>query len=423
MKIKDYIFLAFKNISRRKKGVVSNIVLISISVIICVLAISFNLSLSDFLNRALVNNISYRSIVVLGVEEDKQNEVINKLENIEHILKVVTEKEERIMTTMYTDYFDEYKKDMSFSFKGSDINTQPSVIKGRNIEPGQTNVCLIPNKIYYKQYSSDGKLRYDKEAYINGEELIGKKIKMNYSSYDESSGERIANKTFTEEFEVIGIYDIDEYVLEENWFVSFEDVSRINKTVEENTILNPNVIYSTGGSSQITVFVDNSLNLDSTLEKVEELGYRCIVRSTANTYIVVIINVVTVIVISILMLIVLFSITTSSIKAINDRKYEIGMLKAIGYKNKNIKIMLLFENLVIGIGAYLIGLVISIISMYSLKIFVFSKNIDFDKLDVNLNIWVCLIALIFSIIVPTIASYLGGKGIFNKTPLSLNKVG
>ena len=110
-------------------------------------------------------------------------------------------------------------------------------------------------------------------------------------------------------------------------------------------------------------------------------------------------------------------------KAINDRKYEIGMLKAIGYKNKNIKIMLLFENLVIGIGAYLIGLVISIISMYSLKIFVFSKNIDFDKLDVNLNIWVCLIALIFSIIVPTIASYLGGKGIFNKTPLSLNKGG
>lgn len=165
------------------------------------------------------------------------------------------------------------------------------------------------------------------------------------------------------------------------------------------------------------------MNLDSTLEKVEELGYRCIVRSTANTYIVVIINVVTVIVISILMLIVLFSITTSSIKAINDRKYEIGMLKAIGYKNKNIKIMLLFENLVIGIGAYLIGLVISIISMYSLKIFVFSKNIDFDKLDVNLNIWVCLIALIFSIIVPTIASYLGGKGIFNKTPLSLNKGG
>ena len=132
---------------------------------------------------------------------------------------------------------------------------------------------------------------------------------------------------------------------------------------------------------------------------------------------------VTVIVISILMLIVLFSITTSSIKAINDRKYEIGMLKAIGYKNKNIKIMLLFENLVIGIGAYLIGLVISIISMYSLKIFVFSKNIDFDKLDVNLNIWVCLIALIFSIIVPTTLDRVFGKGIFNKTPLSLNKGG
>ena len=221
---------------------------------------------------------------------------------------------------------------------------------------------------------------------------------------------------------MIGIYDVDEYPFEDNLFVSFEDVIKINKNVEENTVLNPNVIYS-GPDEQIIAYVDNSLNLNNTMEKVEELGYRCIVRSTVNTYIVVIINVVTAIVLSVLMIIVLSSITTSSIKAIDDRKYEIGILKAIGYKNKNIKTILLFENLIIGIRAYLIGLIISIISMYLIKIFIFNKNIDFDRLNVNLNVWVCIVALIFSILIPTIASYLGGKGIFKKTPLSLNKEG
>lgn len=422
MKIKDYIFLANKNLSRRKKGVISNTILIAISVIICLLVISFNICLSNYMNRALVNNIAYRSIVVLGVPEEKQEDVINSIKEIDHIAKVIPEKEERTMTTIYSDFFDEYEENMRLSFKGADVNIQPSVIQGRNIENGETNVCLIPNKIYYGKYSQNKEQVYDREAYINGEDFLGKKINIYYFSYDESNGERIRKETFTEEFEVIGIYDVDEYPFEDNLFVSFEDVIKINKNVEENTVLNPNVIYS-GPDEQIIAYVDNSLNLNNTMEKVEELGYRCIVRSTVNTYIVVIINVVTAIVLSVLMIIVLSSITTSSIKAIDDRKYEIGILKAIGYKNKNIKTILLFENLIIGIRAYLIGLIISIISMYLIKIFIFNKNIDFDRLNVNLNVWVCIVALIFSILIPTIASYFGGKGIFKKTPLSLNKEG
>ena len=97
------------------------------------------------------------------------------------------------------------------------------------------------------------------------------------------------------------------------------------------------------------------------------------------------------------------------------------MLKAIGYKNKYIRNMLLCENLVISIGAYLLGIIISIIAMSVIKINILDKSEDFSQLNCNLNVWVCFIALLFAIIVPTISTYLGGKGIFKRTPISLNK--
>ena len=226
------------------------------------------------------------------------------------------------------------------------------------------------------------------------------------------------------------IDDVTKLSLVEKHLISPEFVMNDNakKAIIINDEENICIMINEDDHIKIQVFssgqeLDNLMSLvveiDEKLGEILEYSYsQKFVYLTASP-----INVVTGIVLSVLMIIVLSSITRSSIKAIDDRKYEIGILKAIGYKNKNIKTILLFENLIIGIRAYLIGLIISIISMYLIKIFIFNKNIDFDRLNVNLNVWVCIVALIFSILIPTIASYLGGKGIFKKTPLSLNKEG
>ena len=418
MKVRDYIFLAFKNLVRRKKGIVSSVILIVISVIISTLVLSFSLSVGNYMNRALINNVSYRTIVIIGVPQDKQEEVIESLKKIEHISNAVKESEERTMTLIHVNNVQNLGKDFTIGFNGVDITTQPEVILGRKIKEGEKNVCIIPNKIYPPKRIID--TSFDKEAYISGEDLLGKMIEVSYNSYDESSGDRVINKTFQDEYEIVGVYDVDEYPLLESWYVPFDNIININNNVEENTILNPNVTYGEY-SEQISAYVDSALNLDSTIEKVEELGYRCIIRSTANTYIVIIINVVVGIVLTVLLFIVLTIITSSSIKSLDDRKYEIGMLKAIGYKNKYIRNMLLCENLVISIGAYLLGIIISIIAMSVIKINILDKSEDFSQLNCNLNVWVCFIALLFAIIVPTISTYLGGKGIFKRTPISLNK--
>ena len=79
MKIKDYIFLANKNLSRRKGMVITNTILISVAVIIFVLAFSFTSSLSDTIERAVYNNLSYRTIVITGIPKYSVDEVIEKV--------------------------------------------------------------------------------------------------------------------------------------------------------------------------------------------------------------------------------------------------------------------------------------------------------------------------------------------------------
>ena len=83
--------------------------------------------------------------------------------------------------------------------------------------------------------------------------------------------------------------------------------------------------------------------------------------------------------------------------------------------------MLLFENLIIGVSAYIIGMIISIITMLIVKVNILDKSVDLSKLNCNLNLWVCIIALLFSVMIPAIATYLSGKSILKKTPISLNK--
>lgn len=80
MRLLDYIFLAKKNLSRRKKSVIVNSILIFISTVIFVLGLSFTKCFMNSINRAILKNPSYRTIVLTGVKEEEQDSVIKKIE-------------------------------------------------------------------------------------------------------------------------------------------------------------------------------------------------------------------------------------------------------------------------------------------------------------------------------------------------------
>lgn len=414
MRLLDYIFLAKKNLSRRKKSVIVNSILIFISTVIFVLGLSFTKCFMNSINRAILKNPSYRTIVLTGVKEEEQDSVIKKIEEDKNIAKVLKNKE--YVTSANLKTIDNINIGEYVSLNGANENITPQVIAGRNIRDIDVSVCIIPKKVFF--YS--GKEDFNKDDYIDGESLIGKKISLEYYSRDDSKGSSEINKTFLLEFEIIGVYNAEEYIMDGNdLFVPFSIISKIENDREENWIKDPNTIYA--GSNMIYAIVNNALNLDESFEKISSLGYRSIIRSTTNTAIIIVINTVVGIIVGVFLLIVLINITSSTLKSIDERKYEIGMLKAIGYKNRNIQKLFLIENVIIGARAYLIGLIIAIISMYIMQINIFEKNYDFYLLNIRIDLAICIMAGATMIIVPILATLFSSKTIYKKTAISLSK--
>lgn len=414
MRLLDYIFLAKKNLSRRKKSVIVNSILIFISTVIFVLGLSFTKCFMNSINRAILKNPSYRTIVLTGVKEEEQDSVIKKIEEDKNIAKVLKNKE--YVTSANLKTIDNINIGEYVSLNGANENITPQVIAGRNIRDIDVSVCIIPKKVFF--YS--GKEDFNKDDYIDGESLIGKKISLEYYSRDDSKGSSEINKTFLLELEIIGVYNAEEYIMDGNdLFVPFSIISKIENDREENWIKDPNTIYA--GSNMIYAIVNNALNLDESFEKISSLGYRSIIRSTTNTAIIIVINTVVGIIVGVFLLIVLINITSSTLKSIDERKYEIGMLKAIGYKNRNIQKLFLIENVIIGARAYLIGLIIAIISMYIMQINIFEKNYDFYLLNIRIDLAICIMAGATMIIVPILATLFTSKTIYKKTAISLSK--
>ena len=414
MRLLDYIFLAKKNLSRRKKSVIVNSILIFISTVIFVLGLSFTKCFMNSINRAILKNPSYRTIVLTGVKEEEQDSVIKKIEEDKNIAKVLKNKE--YVTSANLKTIDNINIGEYVSLNGANENITPQVIAGRNIRDIDVSVCIIPKKVFF--YS--GKEDFNKDDYIDGESLIGKKISLEYYSRDDSKGSSEINKTFLLELEIIGVYNAEEYIMDGNdLFVPFSIISKIENDREENWIKDPNTIYA--GSNMIYAIVNNALNLDESFEKISSLGYRSIIRSTTNTAIIIVINTVVGIIVGVFLLIVLINITSSTLKSIDERKYEIGMLKAIGYKNRNIQKLFLIENVIIGARAYLIGLIIAIISMYIMQINIFEKNYDFYLLNIRIDLAICIMAGATMILVPILATLFSSKTIYKKTAISLSK--
>ncbi len=417
MRIRDYLFLAFKNLSRRKGSFILSTILLTIAVAIFVLAFSFTIALKTHMNRAIVNNVSYRTIVVLGIPEEELETKAKELEQIDHITKALNN--DYYMASGKLTNVENYNEER-ICFYGCDSNTQPSVTKGRNIKDGERKVCLAPEKIYFNTFKD-----YDKDKYLDGNELLGKTIRIEYYSYDRSNGDEnsVINKTFYDEYEVVGLYDAGENFMDgDSFFASFDDTKEIRTNIENSTISRPENEFYHGASPQLIAIVDNAKNVDVALEDVEEfIGYRALIRSTIDTYIVYIIDAVVGVVLAILVIIVLINITSSSVKSMNERKYEIGMLKAIGYKNKTIQNMLITENLIIGILSFAIGFVIAFIAMIILQNEIFTKDYQMDQMNAHINVIISLIALIGACGIPILSSMSCGKKTFKKTPVALNK--
>lgn len=418
MNILDCIFLSYMNLKNRKKNVYTTIILISLAVVIFVISLSYTNKFLESMEKAINKNISYRTIAVIPNYETSQEEIIKKALNVSNIVKVVPQKE--YYTVVDIENIDQNLiNNASMSIQGANEEIQPNIIGGRGIYKGENNVCIIPEKFY--PYNLDE--NFNSEDLIDGKTLIGKDIMVKYYSYDYKDGIQKVNQIFEKKLTVIGTYDQDENMAEYNdCYISFDDMSDIVSDIEENTVYSENTVVA--GGNGVFAIVDEAKNVKSVESTLKELGnddYRVIVRSVANTELMETIQIVCVIVSIILMFIAFVNITISTIKSAIERKYEIGMQKAIGFKNRQIQCITFTENIIIGSLSNIVAITLTVIINIILKKYIIDTNSQLYQIGLNIDIIICLIALMISLIIPTISSFICNIVILKKTPVSLNK--
>lgn len=297
-----------------------------------------------------------------------------------------------------------------------------NVVAGKRLDESPTFSCIIPDKFYPFDFPEGVEDYNGSLDYIDGEKLIGKTLNVTASPYEVCISENVQNahevvdlSDLSIKLEVVGVYYDNGYTsgFPDTVFVSNET----GKLIQQQAIASYNGKYKKIVDDWVQkpelhdyyVVLDKYENIDFVKDKVDAmgLGFDHFQQLGINPDILTIsdilsvISIVLLIVTVVLAIIIIAYITFASVF---NRKSEIGLMKAIGYKNPQVFLILYFEQLIRTIKGFIIGTAISAIviailncvnsySSYTGKIFIIS---------INQYLLFVGIALVFSIIVPLI---------------------
>lgn len=440
MKLKNIHFLSKANLRKSRRKYFTVILMVALVVsgtvipgFLSTLTNAVSIYKQDFRARALETN---------PWDKELTDDVIQSIKGIDHVEDVFELKGMRSQYFDITGVSDENGADKElekdFSDKGSNVeiwsligNEKREVISGKSLAETPEFSCIIPN-LFYPNVDETESENLD---YINGETLIGKTLTVKpykeyerlYNFYSDSGGENewVELPALEYKLKIVGVYyapsasfgDFEEI------FVSEETGRLIEKMAFEASGLdlkskNDNIAkwYNTPSLHTHYVIVDNfenneyvynqvlSMNVDCTedpempgLEDENALFIFDLLRSVGLFFIFATI---------ILSVINLIQLTVSSLK---KRKAEIGLLKAVGYKNSQIFSCLFYEQLSLTFKGFFIGGIISAIviavanfrnlhSTFASRLYIVSWTDFFIFLFISLAI---------AIIVPLICELIG----------------
>lgn len=267
------------------------------------------------------------------------------------------------------------------SFKEQDIQNLSAIQNVSSVEKGFTIVSMGANSLSYNDKRSnlmristissnitdsnieEGALPKEGEILINkaikdklGKDIIGKKITLNILE-----NQQILKK----EFVVSGIYTAaggDLTAVMKSAFLNYSDLEKFYS--ENNKQLKPNVMYVNTPSEKYTTEVK---------EKIKELGYSESSQKqmidmfnqmiSILTYVLSGVAAISLVVSTIMIIIVMYI-------SVVERTKEIGILKAIGARKKDIRRIFVCEAFLIGLFSGVVGLAFSSLLM----IFINSKS-------------------------------------------------
>lgn len=365
--------IAFRNL---KKNLKRNLLII-LGTSIGIFSISFMLFLNSgikkYINDQLVNSENANVIEVkksndILKEEKFENEDIEKISNINHVNKVY--KNTSISGLSSINYLDKKYELMSLS-------TYTNINK-KELKYG--NICK-DNEIVISEYLA-------KSMINNIKSLIGKEVTLYLL---ENSKPLIMEKKVI----ISGIIKNTNNEFIDNMNFAYIPYNSLEKMYSDNNIkLNP---------TNLSIKIDNIKNSDSVKKRLEFYNYSHSNMSKMIDSITKYIDIITFILIGISgVSLVVSSIMIFIIMYINviERTKEIGILKSLGCKETNIKLIFVLESFLIGLFSGIYGCLASSIITKIINSYTLSK---YKSLFIDINLKYVFITILISIFISVVS--------------------
>lgn len=400
MKFKYIVNIACNNFTREKKKNIINIILMVISLTIFISTTSLSASMKNYFQRSFQNNVECRTLFVnFDSEIYTSEQIINKLYKYKNISAAIPQSSIRNFGVS-EELIGVFKlpklggNDGTIKVNGGNYNATPDVMAGRKFEDGESNVAIIPNK-----FIPDSRLSFSEPISnnkgIEGKDLLGKEIQCKF--------EDDIIYTFT----VVGVYD-------------FEIVDQARNTIyipysDMDNITSDKYKLTSETKEPVVAVVDEYNNVEKVINELYADGMSSYTMISFDQLIPTFVDIVGLVISIIVFIVAIITISTNTMKVVRDREPEIGMLKAIGYKNSLILKILNIETLLVGVLGFIISIILSGGILYFINNMLLSE-VPTSSINISLDIIKVITAIAIAILVPVISTILASIRTMKITP-------
>ena len=357
MNLKKIVKLAVQRAIKSRKNLI-----ILIPLIIMTILILFSTTIHNSMNL-YTNDIRFktdmRTIYGISYMSSEYEEIIKKISNIDHIDMVIDQYESKIFAMLKSEQLRNGKTDGKVYETPVNQKTSPDVIIGRKIMDTDKYTIIVPDKIYADSNTRTFENPILENEYIGGKDLLGKTITI------EIEGD---NKVINKEFEVIGIYDSSKYDDTKTIYMPETTIKELNNQLEvsfsefymdivvdkvENLNEVRNNLIEEGILNKTKIQIDASNNGEITIEDSNFISTTNINIETLK----IIRNIIYFLMFSSFIILIVLLIITNLNKTYISAK-ELGILKIEGYKNKDIQLITIIENIIVCIIGFIIALIL-----------------------------------------------------------------
>ena len=394
MRINNNLFLAKANLKGSKK---KNTVMVMM--ILSVISITLLLGFLGVANTVLEQNKNakcYRQAVIFPKTEYEEvesvgvtNKNIKEILSIDHVIscekrdlppsesitvtKILDENNKNISNTTNETSLEKINEDMCSQIYDEDLVTR--VIKGTNLDKSPVMSCILPDTFTYVEYDYKKDEFTGKKERIATESLLGKTLSVdleyNIHLFKKSgvgySDDSVNLPKISYQLKVVGIYHYSQSTALDgspDIVISKETAKKIDKMALDNAVKNGmkddlDDYINDDQAREYIVTADSIDNINEVIDTLFEKGVNVvgsagILDESMLAFTGIFDGVGTFLTVAILLLTVI-NIFLSVHNNIAERKAEIGLMKAVGYKTSQIFYSMYLENIILAVKALLIG--------------------------------------------------------------------